>query len=275
MIPNRKIVLVWLVAILLLILTACDLPRPDLPAFTLPSFTVPSITLPSFTLPPTEPTLPQSVYEAEDFTLDGEFLTCDGADTLLGIDVSRYQKDVNWKKVKAAGIDFVIVRLGYRGYETGLLNEDAYARKNLQGAREAGLLVGAYFFSQALTPEEAREEARFSMEILGDFQLDLPLTFDWEEQLRTENVDGETVTACALAFCDEVQQAGITPMIYFNPRQAAFVLDLHQLTDYPWWLAMYDVGREFPCRFDLWQYTCTGKVDGIKGNVDINILIKK
>ncbi len=225
--------------------------------------------------PPTEPTLPPSLYDSGDFALDGEFLTCSAAETLLGIDVSRYQEEVDWAKVKAAGIDFVIVRLGYRGYETGLLNEDPYARQNLQGARDAGLLVGAYFFSQALTEEEAREEALFCLEILEGFPLDLPLTFDWEVQKRTENADGVTVTACARAFCDEVSAAGRTPMIYFNPHQAATLFDLHQLTDLPWWLAMYDVGREFPCRFDLWQYTCTGKVDGIKGNVDINILIKE
>ena len=110
---------------------------------------------------------------------------------------------------------------------------------------------------------------------MGDFQLDLPLTFDWETQERTENVGPETVTACALAFCDEIEQAGLTPMIYFNPSQVGNQIDLFQLTDYPWWLAMYNVNGEFPCRFDLWQYTDEGQVDGINGNVDINILIKE
>lgn len=229
------------------------------------------------TEPPTEPTptLPQSLYNSNDFALKGAYLSCLTTNTLIGIDVSRYQGQIDWEKVRAAGIRFAIVRLGYRGYETGLLNEDTHARGNLQGARDAGLLVGAYFFSQALTEEEAREEAQFALEILGDFQLDLPLTFDWETQERTENVGPETVTACALAFCDEIEQAGLTPMIYFNPSQVGNQIDLFQLTDYPWWLAMYNVNGDFPCRFDLWQYTDEGQVDGINGNVDINILIKE
>ena len=229
------------------------------------------------TEPPTEPapTLPPSLFASSDFALQGPYLSCLLTDTIIGIDVSRYQEEIDWDKVWAAGIRFAIVRLGYRGYETGLLHEDSYAKKNLQGARDAGLMVGAYFFSQAITEAEAREEAQFSLEILDGFVLDLPLTFDWEAQERTQSADRQTVTSCALAFCDEVEKAGLTPMIYFNPDHAETRLDLYQLTDYPWWLAMYDQTRDFPCRFDLWQYTCTGQVDGIEGNVDINILIKE
>lgn len=221
----------------------------------------------------THPTLPQSAYTNNEFIYDGDYLTCLSADTMLGIDVSHHQQEIDWTQVKEAGIDFVMVRLGYRGMETGLLNEDRYVQQNLQGARDAGLLVGAYFYSQALTPAEAEEEARYALEILGDFQLDLPLTFDWELAARTENAQIAAITQCALSFCAVVEDAGYEPMIYFNVYQAMFLMDLHQLTDYRWWLAMYDTDRPFPCRFDMWQYTCTGSVPGIEGNVDINVLL--
>ena len=220
-----------------------------------------------------EPTLPRSQFESSDFGYGGDYLTCLAAECLVGIDVSVHQQQIDWEQVKAAGIDFVMVRLGYRGYETGLLNEDKFARANLDGARQAGLLVGAYFFSQATGAEEAKEEARFSLEILGDFSLDLPLVFDWEMAQRTENVDKQTVTECALAFCAVVEGAGLEPMIYFNSYQTRTQIDLHQLADYAWWLALYNTEGTFPCRFDMWQYSSEGTVPGIEGNVDLNVMI--
>lgn len=226
------------------------------------------------TAPPT-PTVPPSSLTAEDFVQEDGYLSCIAAETMLGIDVSHHQQVIDWQQVKAAGIQFVMIRLGYRGIESGLLKTDDYAQQNLSGAREAGLLVGAYFYSQATSAEEAREEAAYALEVLGDFQLDLPLSFDWEIESRTESVDIRTATDCAIAFCTAVEDAGYDPMIYFNSYQATQRLDLLQLTQYPWWLAMYDTDREFPCRFDLWQYTCTGSVPGIDGNVDINLLIKE
>lgn len=231
-------------------------------------------TSPTQTLPAaTTPTLPRSEYESHDFAFEGAYLTCLSGDSMLGIDVSHHQEQIDWTQVKEAGIQFVMVRLGYRGYETGLLNEDRYVQQNLQGARDAGLLVGAYFFSQAVTVEEAEEEARFALELLGEFRLDLPLTYDWEVAARTEHVDGQTVTECAKAFCQIVEEAGFEPMVYFNTYQALLFIDLHQLTQYRWWLALYNTGRNFPCRFDMWQYTNTGSVPGIDGDVDINIML--
>lgn len=229
-------------------------------------------TVPQTTATPA-PTLPQSGYTAADFALDGEFLTCLSNQALLGIDVSSHQRVIDWEAVAAAGIDFAIVRLGYRGYETGLLNADTYVQENLTGAREAGLLVGAYFFSQATSTAEAEEEARYALELLGDFELDLPLVFDWEVAQRTEEVDKATVTDCALAFCAIAESAGVQPMIYFNPYQITAHIDLFRLTDYPWWLALYNTDPVFPCRFDMWQYSCTGSVPGIEGNVDLNIIV--
>ncbi len=232
----------------------------------------PAPTEPESTRPP-RPTVPQSALNMADFVEENGFLTCDSAEIAIGIDVSKYQGEINWQQVKAAGVEFVMVRLGYRGYSTGVLHTDPMAAQNLAGAREAGLQVGAYFYSQATSAEEAQEEAAYALEILGYFPLDLPLSFDWEIEERTENVSVKTATACAIAFCEGVEAAGYQPMIYFNSYQAKERLDLLELTDYPWWLAMYSREDDFPCRFDLWQYTQTGTVPGIEGSVDINVMI--
>lgn len=226
---------------------------------------------------PKEPSwkLPSSPYGPEDFTQDADFLTCSAGNAVVGIDVSSHQQTVDWQKVKAAGVEFVFIRLGYRGYESGKLNEDSFAKENLAGAKAAGLKVGAYFFSQAVSEEEAEAEAAFALEILGGMELDLPLVYDWEyisDTARTANVDRRTLTDCTKAFCRQVEQAGYSAMIYFNASQGRDMLLLQELEQYPWWLAKYDTDTEFLCRVDMWQYTNTGKVDGVQGNVDVNLL---
>ena len=157
--------------------------------------------------------------------------------------------------------------------------QKGYAREQLrlvlEKAREAGLKVGAYFYSQALNMEEAREEAILALEILDGFQLDMPLVYDWEQEERTKNVKARTLTDCTLAFCEVVESAGYEPMVYFNSFQAQELLILEELTHLPWWLAMYDITAEFPYKVDMWQYTCTGSIPGIEGNVDINLLFEE
>ena len=225
------------------------------------------------TLTPTE-TIPPNRFHPDDFVYNDGFLSCITADAVMGIDVSRYQGGIDWQQVKAAGVKFVMVRLGNRGIAAGTLHEDPYARQNLQGAKEAGLKVGAYFYSQALNVAEAEEEAALALEILDGFQLDMPLAFDWEQESRTENVDARTLTDCTKAFCAAVEKAGYEPMIYFNSFQAKQLLHLLELQEIPWWLAMYDVTMEFPYRMDMWQYSCTGTVPGITGSVDLNLLFE-
>jgi GH25 family lysozyme M1 (1,4-beta-N-acetylmuramidase) len=220
---------------------------------------------------PTE-TIPPNRYNPEDFAYEGDYLTCLAGETVMGIDVSRYQGVIDWRQVKAAGVEFVMIRLGYRGTPEGTLNQDPMFWRNLLGARAAGLKVGAYFYSQALTVAEAKEEAAKALEILDGFLLDMPLVFDWEQESRTENMDKRTLTDCTLAFCDAVAQAGYEPMVYFNRYQAQELLLLEELQHLPWWLAMYDVTAEFPYKVDMWQYTCTGTIPGIEGSVDINLL---
>lgn len=222
---------------------------------------------------PVEP-IPLNQYSPSDFYYNGGYLACLTAETVMGIDVSRHQEEIDWQQVKEAGVEFVMIRLGNRGTSEGALRKDPMFWQNYLGARTAGLKVGAYFFSQAVSEEEAQEEAAFALEILDGMRLDMPLVFDWEQETRTENVDARIVTDCTKAFCAAVESAGYRPMIYFNSFQAKNLLYLEELKDLPWWLAMYDITMEFPYRMDMWQYSCTGTVPGIKGDVDLNLLFE-
>lgn len=202
--------------------------------------------------------------------------TSKGASARAGIDVSYSQGDIDWAAVAADGVDFAIIRLGYRGYTQGALNTDTCYEANFQGARDAGLDVGVYFFSQALTPEEAQEEAQFVLDTLNGSPLEYPVVFDWEfithdSEARTHGMDGETLTQCAAAFCQVIEEGGYTPAVYFNRDMGYLYYDLSQLDQYPFWLADYDSVPDFYYRFQLWQYTHTGTVAGIEGNVDLNL----
>ena len=227
----------------------------------------------------TEPTIPPEAnpYGRLDFQYNrNNYLLCQRQDSHPGIDVSAFQGEIDWQKVAASGIEFAIVRLGYRGYgKAGKMVEDEYAKKNLQGARDAGLAVGAYFFSQALSIEEVDEEIEFLLNILGDFELDMPLILDWEqvgvETARTNNMDARTLTNMQLHFCQTVTEMGYQPMVYFNWNQASRLLYLSELEEYPFWLALYQDRMTYPYRVEMWQYTDQGKVPGIQGNVDINV----
>lgn len=234
----------------------------------------------STTLPPettTEPP-PANSYTADDFATDENgFLTCITAPYMQGVDVSEYQGDIDWEAVRDAGIEFAIIRVGFRGYgEAGRLVEDETARVNLQNALDAGLKVGAYFFSQATNTREAIQEAQFALSILQGYQIEMPVVFDWEyvgEDARTAQTDAETVTACTLAFCETVALAGYKPMFYSNQNLTDSHFDLHSLTEYPMWLAMYDTHMDYPHRLYMWQYTSEGKIPGIEGTVDLNIYL--
>lgn len=226
---------------------------------------------------PTEPPLPQpeaNPYGRMDFQYEGRYLGCIKADTIPGIDVSAYQGKIDWKQVKESGIGFAIIRLGYRGYETGKLVQDDYAIRNIQGALDAGVDVGIYFFSQAITPEEAAEEAQFILDRIKGYDITMPIVFDWEyvnDEARTAGLDRRTLTDCYLEFFRVIDEAGYTPMAYFNSYQSRHMMYLHELEEYPFWLALYSDRMTYPYRIDMWQYTCTGRVPGIQGDVDINV----
>ncbi len=230
-------------------------------------------TEPEPTLPLLE--LPENPYSQEDFDFRGRYLTCTAGPCKIGIDVSAWQDEIDWPLVKASGIEFAMIRLSWRGSTAGAISEDTCAAANYRGAKDAGLEVGCYVFSQAITPEEAVEEAEFALEMVQDWKLELPIVFDWEQSWdRTANVDARTLTDCALAFCQTVEEAGYEAMVYFNPHQAYNDIYLEELKEYDFWLAMYDVPMSFPYKVDMWQYSQYGSVLGIEGNVDLNILFE-
>lgn len=226
-----------------------------------------------------EPTIPPELnpYGRLDFQYDRHnYLYCLRQDSWPGVDVSAFQGEIDWEQVAASGIKFAMIRLGYRGYgKAGRMVADEYAQANLQGAKDAGLQVGAYFFSQALSIEEVDEEIEFFMEILGDFPLDMPIILDWEqinvEGSRSLQMDARTLTDIQLYFCKTMTEMGYRPMIYFNWYQSTRLMYLHELEEYPFWLALYQDRMTYPYRVEMWQYTDKGRVPGIDGDVDINV----
>lgn len=196
-----------------------------------------------------------------------------------GVDVSEYQGVIDWQTVANSGIEFAMIRVGYRGYgESGIIKEDLYFHQNIQGALAAGLDVGVYFFSQATTSEEAIEEAQFVLNSIDGYDITYPVTFDWEfisgRTARTDGISGKTITLMANHFGDTITAAGYNPAIYFNMDMGYLHLELEDLTDYPFWLAAYRATPDFFYHYDLWQYTDIGKVDGIEGDVDLNLAFR-
>lgn len=219
--------------------------------------------------------MPLNPYDRAGFSLDEKGrVTYEGART--GVDVSTYQKEIDWQAVAGDGIDFAILRLGYRGYTEGGLFLDQTFETNLRGALDAGLEVGVYFFSQAITPEEAEAEAAYILNAIEGYEVTGPIAFDWEpiapgNNARTDGLDNDTLTRCAAAFCKKIEGAGYTPAVYFNQSLGYLRYDLRELTEYDLWLAEYDTKPDFYYHFDLWQYTHTGKVAGIEGDVDLDL----
>lgn len=226
---------------------------------------------------------PKSEYQNDKFRFEDDRTVYDDVVyyTRQGIDVSNYQGIVDWDKVKASGIDFAIIRIGYRGYgKSGSLNVDKEFRRNIENAKAAGLDVGVYFFAQAVNEEEAIEEARFVLSNLEGYELELPIVYDPESILdvpaRTDNVTAEQFTKNTVAFCEAVKAAGYEPMIYANMLWQAFELDMELLNEYQFWYADYEQLPQTPYKYTIWQYSNTGHVDGVKGEVDLDIeFIKK
>lgn len=204
-----------------------------------------------------------------------------GITSKMGIDVSEFQGgDIDWKQVKDSGIEFVIVRIGYRAYgESGKLVKDDMFEQNIEGAIDAGLEVGVYFFSQAITPGEAVEEAEFVLDLIRPYKITGPVVYDTEEiKGDTARTDGNTrqeFTNYCKVFCDTVEHAGYDSMIYANMKWMAFTLDMEELTDYDFWYADYHELPQNPYDYTIWQYSETGAVPGINANVDLNIWFEK
>ena len=192
----------------------------------------------------------------------------------FGIDVSKYQSSIDWEQVKTAGVKFVIIRIGYRGYGSGALVLDPLFEQHFTNARNAGLKVGVYFFSQAVNEEEAREEAMGCAYVLNGRKLDYPIYFDTEasggKNGRADGLGVEDRTKCAIAFCEEVKAQGYKPGVYASTLWFRQRVDLSRLTGYSIWNAHYNVASS-PISCDLWQGTCTARIPGYGGQIDVNI----
>lgn len=209
-----------------------------------------------------------------DFAMENGYLTCLSTPSVMGIDVSYWQGEIDWQQVKDAGVEFAMIRVGYRGTESGILYADDYASANYAGATAVGISVGAYYFSQAVTVQEALDEAEHFLQLTEGWDLQMPVVYDWEyagEDARTANLDARTITDCTKAFCEKISGAGFQPMVYFNAEHASSRLYLRELTAYPFWLAQYDTVLDYPYKIDMWQYSETGTVPGIAVPVDINL----
>ena len=197
--------------------------------------------------------------------------------TAIGIDVSRHQGTIDWQKVAASGmVEFAFIRVGGRFAESGDFYDDSEFQRNIEGAQAAGIKVGVYFYSTAVSAEEAVQEAEFVLEKIRPYSLEYPVVFDWEilsKTSRNANVSQDTLTAAALAFCQRIEQEWYTPMIYMGLETGYNRLNLSLLTDYDFWFAQYN-SRNQPdmyYNYRIWQYTDSGSVPGIEGKVDMDI----
>lgn len=192
----------------------------------------------------------------------------------VGIDVSKYQGDIDWNKVAAAGVQFVIIRAGYRGSVTGALVEDSYFVQNIRGALAAGLEVGVYFFTQAVNETEAVEEASAVISMVREYDIKLPIYIDTEGaggNGRADGLDVTTRTAVCDAFCRTVKNAGYNSGVYASRSWLYHNLDTSVLDKYEIWDAEWVSVPQYTGYYTMWQYSSKGKVDGIVGNVDLDI----
>lgn len=194
----------------------------------------------------------------------------------FGIDVSEHNKAVDWHVMKNAGVQFAYIRAGYRGYTEGILHEDAYFRTNMDGAGNLGITTGVYFFSQAVSVEEAVEEAEFVLDLMHGYDISLPVVYDFEEYspgigARTNNLSQSERTENAIAFLETIKNAGYEGMLYASAYTYMNLFNAYALTDYPLWVAHYASLPDYPYAFTMWQYSESGNANGIPGGIDLNI----
>lgn len=226
--------------------------------------------------------VPRQDYQAELFVrdADGRISYEDAAypDISYGIDVSTYQGEIDWQLVAADDIDFAIIRVGYRGYNSGHIVMDERFTANIEGALAAGLPVGVYFFSQAISEAEGQADAEFVLNAIRGYEISFPVVFDMEEITgagsRIDDLTEKEVTAITKAFCRVIDKAGYQPMIYGNTKWLASRIDLGNLREYPLWFAQYYDRPLMPYDFAIWQYSSNGTVAGIPADVDLNICFR-
>ncbi len=203
------------------------------------------------------------------FGSDGKMVSTSG---VLGIDVSKWQGNIDWNAVKAAGVQYVIIRVGYRGSTAGALIDDSKFASNIQGAKAAGLGVGVYFVTQAVNDVEAVYEASMVLDRIKGYSLEYPVFLDVEPSNgRGDKIDKATRTAVCIAFCETIRNAGYTPGIYANKTWFETKMNTSQLSSYKIWVAHYSSVCGYTGRYDYWQYTDKGRIAGVSGNVDLDL----
>ena len=218
----------------------------------------------------------QNIYPDDDTGLKYYHDDAGNRQSKVVIDVSSYQENIDWETVKAMGVSGVMIRVGYRGYgEQGKLQVDEKFAQYATAAREAGLDVGVYFFSQALNYEEGVQEAQFVLDIIREYDITYPVAIDSEdlqaEGARTLNLDVASRTDSVVGFCETIKVAGYEPMIYSNRNWFAQSLDMKRLGGYKLWMANYAEYPDFPYNYSGWQYTGEGSLSGVSGYVDLNV----
>ena len=201
-----------------------------------------------------------------------------------GVDVSSYQEDINWKKAKADGVDFAMIRVGCRGYaNSGTFIDDKYFVQNITNAKKAGVKVGAYFYSQAISVADAKKEANHVLNLISKYEFDLPIAYDIEYaekngsfvgRLYNAHLSKSEQTKIALTFCDMIEEAGFQPMVYASKSFLEDKMNYSTLKEegIDIWLAHYVSNTGYKGDYSMWQYTSKGKVAGIPGKVDCNFM---
>ncbi|MDE6015631.1 MAG: glycoside hydrolase family 25 protein [Acetatifactor sp.] len=220
-----------------------------------------------------------SSYSDENLNIleSGEYQYMEGDQVIShkGIDVSRFQGNIDWQAVAGDSVEFAIIRVANRGYGTGKLVVDEQFEKNIKGAVDAGIHVGVYIYSQAIDEQEVLEEANLVMEKLAAHDVNCPIVFDVEKTAdptgRMNQISVEERTNLTLLFCQTVEAAGYKPIIYHNMEMGALMLDVEPLEQYDKWLAYYNDNMYYPYEYKIWQYSDKGRVSGISSNVDMNI----
>ena len=196
----------------------------------------------------------------------------------IGIDVSEHQGEIDWVKVRKENIKFAFIRVGYRAAKTGIMNEDKYYQENIEGAIKEKIPVGVYFFSQAVTTEEAKEEADFVIKKIAKYDITYEVAFDMEsvygKEDRIYGLSTEEKTEIANSFCKKIKSAGYIPMIYGNEQWLLTSYNMKELKKYNIWYAWYSKEPNSTIDFKIWQYTNEGKVNGIDGDVDCDYYFK-
>ena len=237
----------------------------------------------TFHFVPIKENLKKNTYSGSNLTVleDGTYSYAleDGTYAKKGIDVSKHQGKIDWKKVAEDGVEFAFIRGGLRGYGTGEVVADAQFEANIKGAMKNGIAVGVYFFSQAITEEEAREEAAFVLDMVAPYDIELPIVIDVEKVsdsgARMNQISVEQRTKNTVAFCEAIREKGYTPMVYHNMEMGALMIDLEALEDYDKWFAYYNPDMYYPYDYKVWQYSESGKVNGISGKVDLNLWLSE